>query len=556
MNNLNENNPGQLPVFVAGLGTGNISFSDDGTFWETAAQLISEGQLSQHVDTAMSGKSSPRVWLFLHEPGEAQLSAIAALSVAQELASRDQAVLLLDGDDEQADLSHWAGRKDADGWIDLIRYGSSVLNCGDPIPFEGRRGYLLGVGSFTPADATGPEISDLLKRLKRQADDILITAPANAVGRLWSVEANIRLLCWDRSARSNGLIENLLENFNSADIPVTGLVGFGLPQEKSEPEAVVSEEAPENSIRDKKLDEVLNEAGSDATPGSAKTILDELDEEMDQHDQEFDAEEEEFARRKGNSGIFWIAAVVSVVMISVAATYYFKYVKVPADGHFPVVAENTSNHLSQGSAPISEAGMAQFDSGFVDSENIEETNSELVEVAGGLDKESVEPSNETALVDLENDAADEKSNLQSTDEKGTEEQIDDQQDSEPQEIVPEATADTTAENEPEFKVIDKELERPVDTKAGFGMEPYVEPVGSEGWALHVYSFPDSIRAEKEMSILASKGFNSESRAIQLKDNGRWFRIYVGSFTSRSEANAARKELMKKLGEDWANPVRF
>ena len=119
----------------------------------------------------MQGKSSPRIWLFLHEPGRGDLSAAVAMSFARELAFRDQAALVLDCDDRDQALTRWAGRVEAEGWIDLARYGTSVLTSGVAMPFVGRRGYLLGVGSFAPTDVTGEEIDTLLTRLRRQADD-------------------------------------------------------------------------------------------------------------------------------------------------------------------------------------------------------------------------------------------------------------------------------------------------------------------------------------------------------------------------------------------------
>ena len=493
--------PGGLPVFTTGWGAGNINFEDDAKFWDESNRLIAGGQLAGSIDSAMSGHSSPRVWLFLHEPGEAHLSVAAALNFARELGNRDQAVLLLDGDDDNADLTRWSGRTDLDGWVDLVRYGSSVLTCGTPMPFEGRRGYLLGVGSFTPADVTSVEVKDLLARLKRQADDILITAPADAVGRLWAAESDLRLLCWNRSQRSSSLVSNLLESFEAVGIPMTGLVGFGLPQQEE-----VVPPVPELPI----------------VPTAASEILNELAlEDDDIH------EDVEFATSKGNSGIFWLIVVVSLLMISVAGGYYFKYVKVPSGGIFPVVTQNEDVEPNHTLNQASMSGTQTFDGGETNNPAIEQPSDDGADL---IDTGEVETPSGQAKSDLD-------------------------------EIVPEMKTDEAASDleAADLKLQEKPVvpveEAPVK-ETDMAMEPYLGTVGSGGWALHVFSFPDSIRAEKEMSVLANKGFRSMARAIEFKDKGRWFRVYVGSFESKTEANAARSNLMEKLGEDWANPVRF
>ena len=502
MNNKSDqsmNQPGGLPLFAFGLGAGSIKFSEPASFWDDARRTISEGVLGDHLDAAMTGHSSPRVWLFLHEPGESHLSVAAALAFARQLAHRDQAVLLLDGDDDNAELTQWADRKDTDGWIDLVRYGASVLTSGVPMPFEGRRGYLLGVGSFTPAEVTRPEVKDLVSRLKRQADDILVVAPADTAGRLWASEADIRLLCWDRAQRSASLVDDLVENFSAANIPLMGLIGFGLPQSS-------------DASADAGLDEILQEK----PVRDAAFILDELAEE--EAAEEAIDEEEEFARRKGNSGVFWMVAIISVVMIGAASVYYMKFLKVPTTGHFPA-----SVHQD-----VAMGGAAFFDSGsttFQDDAVLEGEHEEVVE---SITQETDQPADEPSLAE----------------------------NSRPGDEVQEAEPETTTPVVEEAREVDPPVEDEVKVAGTFSMDPYLTPAGVDGWSLHVYSFPDSMSAEKERKILAAKGFQSTTRVVHFKDKGRWFRLYLGNFKTKAEANKARKLLMAELGEDWANPVRF
>lgn len=508
--NQNGNQPGGLPLFVSGWGAGNINFGGGAAFWDEISRVTSEGLLADHLDSAMTGHSSPRVWLFLHEPGESHLSVAAALAFARELAHRDQAVLLLDGDDENGELTEWADRKDADGWIDLVRYGASVLTSGTPMPFEGRRGYLLGVGSFTPAEVTAPEVKDLLARLKRQADDILVVAPTGTVGRLWAAETDIRLLCWDRAQRSASLVEDLLENFSTAELALTGMIGFGLPQEPAEVDH--RHDLDEMEEMDGIPVGVVDEAFVKEATGVAAAVLTEMEEDP----AEVDLEEEEFARRKGNSRVFWIAAVVALLLIGAASIYYMKFMRVPANGYFPAT---TQQDVAQGGEAVFDSGAALIK---------EET---VVDVQ---DNEPEQPKEEEVALDLPV-----KEDLPA-----------DPMSTDPDPLMP---SDEMAEN---FIPPAADVSEEMLVIDGFAMGPYMTAVGGNGWALHVFSFPDSLRAEQERKILAAKGFQTSTRVIQFKEKGRWFRLYLGNFKTKAEANAARRDLMDKLGEDWANPVRF
>ncbi len=122
--------------------------------------------------------------------------------------------------------------------------------------------------------------------------------------------------------------------------------------------------------------------------------------------------------------------------------------------------------------------------------------------------------------------------------------------------VQEAEPETTTPVVEEAQEVDPPVEDEVKVAGTFSMDPYLTPAGVDGWSLHVYSFPDSMSAEKERKILAAKGFQSTTRVVHFKDKGRWFRLYLGNFKTKAEANKARKLLMAELGEDWANPVRF
>lgn len=70
-----------------------------------------------------------------------------------------------------------------------------------------------------------------------------------------------------------------------------------------------------------------------------------------------------------------------------------------------------------------------------------------------------------------------------------------------------------------------------------------------GWALHLFSFPDSMEAVTDSRGLRSDGYSVEIRGVKIK--GRlWYRVLVGSFDTRGEASRYRLQAREKFGVDW------
>lgn len=558
--------PGNLPLLPMGWAAANLKFNTAEDFWAEAQRVTATASLGDNLDIAMAGESSPRIWLFLHEPGQGQLSAAAALAMARALGGRDQAVLILDCDDADSKLTRWAGRHESEGWIDLVRYGASVLTSGVALPFEGRRGYILGVGSFTPTDVEPQEAEDLINRLKRQADDLVLVAPANVAGKLWARLADIRLLCWDRVSKPAELIERICAGFEAADTPLTSLIGFGLPEEgvalgggQAQGSAEVTvpvvddQDLDEDDLNDD-LDERLEAADLEDVDYTesygqdedleTEELGDEDDdgfgpsddsEPGDDQDEGLDEEPEEELEAPGvfvpapdldtdhepgtgSSRVFWGAAIVSLAIILVVSVYYLKFVRVdePVAGRRqPVVAEQAQPKRP---APIQ--------------------------------------TQETTAMDTPDVAADDQTDGQ-TDEMG-------EMDSEGGEsaIDTEPADQPTVVETPPETVIEEPAQAPAEVEAQetparqFTMDPYMQPVGSDGWALHLYSFPDSVTAETEVRRLQRKGFQTATRAVEVKDKGVWYRVYVGSFLSRKEALQDKDLLLKELKTDWARATEF
>lgn len=550
---LNSEHPGNLPLLPMGWGAANLDFDSAADFWAEVQRVTGGASLGENLDIAMAGESSPRIWLFLHEPGQGALSAAAALAMARELGSRDQAVLILDCDDNHSRLTRWAGRHEAEGWIDMVRYGASVLTSGVALPFAGRRGYILGVGSFTPTEVETREAEDLVNRLKRQADDLVLVAAADATGLLWAPLADIRLLCWDRAQRSADTIEHVIAGFEEADAQLTGLIGFGLPDEgvafgEAQP-ARPEETGPsedEDSFAADDTDDRLEAADLDDidySDGDAEDLVDEKLVESEASGEmapdaatagETPTAEAEAPARvadpvlrlgplgegdaddhgSGSSRVFWGTALVSLALILVVGVYYFKYIRVVDSGLPPgavVVADLQGSSTGTPLGSETQTGPEQAPATLPEAE---------------LAIPEADTATAPAVAALEEAMA-----------------------ASPEESPEESPVDLPAETP---------QEQPEVQPAGpiFTMDPYLQVVGSDGWALHLYSFPDSLTAGKETRTLQRRGFQTAVRAVEIKDKGRWYRVYVGSFQSRNEAREAQPLLMKELKLDWARPTEF
>ena len=52
-------------------------------------------------------------------------------------------------------------------------------------------------------------------------------------------------------------------------------------------------------------------------------------------------------------------------------------------------------------------------------------------------------------------------------------------------------------------------------------------------------------ADAVSKSLKSKGYDAAVQTVVLKDKGAWYRVAVGSFTTRQEAKLYAKQLIKK-----------
>jgi cell division septation protein DedD len=492
-------------LFPIGLTLGELDLQGGVVFWDEVARFSEQADLADLLTHIRKDSTPPRIWVFLDTPERTGTRTAAALAVARALWHRGRKVLVLDGDDRRPDLTRWAGCFQREGWIDCVRYGASLGACGVPLPWEGQPGRLLGVGSFCPTGATAEELQQLVARLRLQADDLIITAPLNDLGKLWMAEADVRLLCWDRTSRSQTATEALLAGLAARGDVVDGLIGFG-PSTRDWPEPVPETTRPSA--------EALSPAAAATAPGGrtaehARPAAD------SQPPPPVLAVRN---REQRSSRIFWGLAAVLLLLILLVGSWWFGAMRRQEPEHRaasepPRIAERSAATLptpataepvfDQQSRPSGEPQAEGAPAGSRPTEPAPASPFLREDATGAVEQES-------AAATVDSNAA-----------AGA--------------AIPDSSA---------------------ITGAALTLDPYQPPVGQDGWVLHLYSVADSATAGKEVAALQQQGIRAEWRAVTVPDRGLWYRIYVGSFPSREAALQAKPALLQRLGTDWAMPKRY
>jgi hypothetical protein len=227
------------------------------------------------------------------------------------------------------------------------------------------------------------------------------------------------------------------------------------------------------------------------------------------------------------SAVFWVGAVVAVAVIVAAFIYWYQVLRVPAEGHFdnvPAVVRGTPEDTrpQQPAETAAEDAMAAV---------AEDSAGTVPDTLGGAASDPV--AIDAAVADSDATA----------DETG---------------MTPETPGEVAGEGDPVRSTDqDTELGEPADVDpAVFDMAPYGTPVGTGGWALHVYSLPSMESLQEELKKLERRGFKTAVKAVDVEGKGRWYRVFLGNFATRAEANAAKPALLAELGVDYAAAKRF
>jgi len=75
-----------------------------------------------------------------------------------------------------------------------------------------------------------------------------------------------------------------------------------------------------------------------------------------------------------------------------------------------------------------------------------------------------------------------------------------------------------------------------------------EEVLKKYFAIQVSSFNKKESASDEIKDWQAKGFKAHFREVDLKEKGKWFRVYVGRYKTLEEAKSAVKKIGEKKGQ--------
>lgn len=494
-------------VLTAGLNLPELDLHGGQGFWQEVRRFCDAGasRLDGAVDRLIAGRSAPRVWAIMESPGSGQTAAAAALGFAQILADRGQSVVLVDADEQEQRITRWSGRAEQEGWIDMVRFGASLHASSSPLPSDNRRGAVVGIGSFNPTGATPDEIAELLDRLRHQADDLLLVMPAKLRSMPWIESAQIRVLCWDLLSRSQSDTEKIVEEMERMGAGPDVLLGFGMEEylaihhtlRESAPVGVEPEAIPQEEPADTE---------SSLQPADEPESVPEprVDEEIPvvgppATDPESDQPE---TTRRRSSWVFVFGAVVAVACLGVLAVFF-------------------SDHFDRGSNETRPVAVARMDS--------ETAKPVDLPVDGGL---SIDPIVTEPLTDASGREGDERSSgeLEAAEVPVTE----------PLVVEPPLAEPPVAQPD----------------RVAFERTPFQSTVGTDGWALWLYSQPSRAEAEAEIRELQRRGIVATYREVEIKDLGRWYRVYAGDFETEAAAKTAVPGLLEQLKHDWAVPTEF
>ena len=99
------------------------------------------------------------------------------------------------------------------------------------------------------------------------------------------------------------------------------------------------------------------------------------------------------------------------------------------------------------------------------------------------------------------------------------------------------------------KPVEVAVEKPVEEVAPPKpvKEEVVSPVKpSVTYSIHAGSFRKTEFAQKDVNRFSKLGFNAYIERVDLGDKGIWYRVKIGLYNTRAEADAAEKELLEKV----------
>ena len=86
-----------------------------------------------------------------------------------------------------------------------------------------------------------------------------------------------------------------------------------------------------------------------------------------------------------------------------------------------------------------------------------------------------------------------------------------------------------------------------------GSKPPAAVTSPKPLTIQVHSFQDQAKAQKALDDLRKQGFSAEIIKRDLKEKGIWYRVCVGEFETKKQAEAQLAKLKEKYKDSFVIP---
>ncbi len=460
------------------------------------------------------------------DQGSGRARCFLAFQIARLLGEGGARVLIVDGEFEEDGPGEWLGEPGREGLLDIARYGASPRACLQRLALPNVE--LMGVGSFRPdvgEALEGEEIESTLRQLRSNWNFVLCTAPSHyADGRFNPLfqHGDGVLMGVTLRGEARDRFEELADYLLDEGVNVFGVMAFSEPGEESGTTAPVSEpEAVEVSVEE--------EASSRASSPYADLPR---------------------ATPHQSSRVFRSVAVGIIVALVVFVGLWFgiQWLQRPDPVDLPPLAhERALGEPAQASGQTQELQLAG--DGGVGASSGESRSESSGETSGKLPPAGADSAaDETQIADA---SGPESSTLDA----------DGGRDSEAADQVGDSGGTGTRTSPPAEEP--ETLPEPVKVKP----EPVVTPPPtdsrpaelllrpSSGYALHLWSFPDSMQALPSVRKLEAEGYQPVVRGAEIKGRGIWYRVLIGNYATKRDAMDARELLSDRPDIDYVGVLK-
>lgn len=453
-----------------------------------------------------------------------------AYQIARLLGESGAEVLLVDGELEQEGPGDWLGEPGREGLLDLTRYGASPRACVQRTTMANVQ--LMGVGSYRPDSGEvleAEEVEATLRQLRAGWDIVLCTAPAHyADGRFNPLfhHGDGALMGVTLRGEARDRFEELAEYFLDQGVAIFGVMAFaetGLEEEPElRPEPAVSVEP-----------EPRPEAVVSEEPEAARWEPEQPSRGVSPYS--------EMTRRAPHrsSRVFRAVAFGILIALAVFVGLWFgiQWLQRPASVDLaPLEQERELGEPVAQLAPSESGSMGQEDTqeetGAASTEPVQTEEEVRSRIAATTEPESGTLEAEDAV----EPGADVRAGTVETENP-------------PEEESP-AQAPVTLPEPAEVSAEPVETPAAADPlRAAMLLEP------SSGYALHLWSFPDSLQAIPSVQKLRKEGFRPVVRRAEIKGKGTWYRVLIGNYATRRQALDARELLSDRPDIDYVGVLR-